>query len=53
MKYHTLFFLKKLGKMLKNLSSTAVMIGALRVNHVLLIQGKKKTFPIQLKDETT
>ena len=29
MKYHTLFFLK-FGKMLKNLSSAAVVIGALR-----------------------
>ena len=31
MKYHTLFF-RKLGKMLQNLSSAAVVIGALRVN---------------------
>ena len=31
MKYHTLFF-RKLGKMLHNLSSAAVVIGALRVN---------------------
>ena len=30
MKYHTLFF-RKLGKMLQNLSSAAVLIGALRV----------------------
>ena len=30
MKYHTLFF-RKFGKMLKNLSSAAVEIGALRV----------------------
>ena len=30
MKYHTLF-LEKLGKMLQNLSSAAVVIGALRV----------------------
>ena len=30
MKYHTLFL--KLGKMLQNLSSAAVVIGALRVN---------------------
>ena len=30
MKYHTLFFLK-LGKMSQNLSSAAVVIGALRV----------------------
>ena len=29
MKYHTLFF-RKLGKMLENLSSAAVVIGALR-----------------------
>ena len=32
MKYHTLFFFWKLGKMLQNLSSGAVVIGALRVN---------------------
>ena len=31
MKYPTLFFLKKLEKMLQNLSSAAVVIGALRV----------------------
>ena len=30
MKYHTLFF-RKFGKMLKNLSSAAVVIGAIRV----------------------
>ena len=30
MKYHTLFF-RKFGKMVKNLLSAAVMIGALRV----------------------
>ena len=30
MKYHTLFF-QKLGKMSQNLSSAAVLIGALRV----------------------
>ena len=30
MKYHTLFF-RKLGKMLENLSSASVVIGALRV----------------------
>ena len=32
MKYHTLFFFRKLGKMLQYLSSAAVVIGALRVN---------------------
>ena len=32
MKYHTLFFFQKLGKMSQNLSSAAVVIGALRVN---------------------
>ena len=32
MKYHALFF-RKLGKMSQNLSSAAVVIGALRVNH--------------------
>ena len=31
MKYHTLFF-QKLGKILQNLSSAAVVIGTLRVN---------------------
>ena len=31
MKYHTSFF-RKLGKMSQNLSSAAVMIGALRAN---------------------
>ena len=33
MKYYTLFFLK-LGKMSQNLSSAAVVIGTLRVNHI-------------------
>ena len=33
MKYHTLFF-RKLGKMLQNLSSAAVVIGAYRVNTI-------------------
>ena len=32
MKYHTLFF-QKLGKVSQILSSAAVVIGALRVNH--------------------
>ena len=31
MKYHSLFF-QELGNMLQNLSTAAVMIGALRVN---------------------
>ena len=31
MKYHTLFFFKKIGKLSQNLSSAAVVIGALRV----------------------
>ena len=31
MKYHTLFLFEKLGKMPHNLSSAAVVIGALRV----------------------
>ena len=35
MKYHTLFF-GKLGKMSENLSSAAVVIGALRVNTLVL-----------------
>ena len=34
MKYHTLFF-RKLEKMSQNLSSTAVVIGALRVNIII------------------
>ena len=33
MKYHTLFFFGKLGKISQNLSSAAVVIGALRVNY--------------------
>ena len=33
MKYHTSFF-RKLGKMSQNLSSAAVVIGALRVNKI-------------------
>ena len=32
MKYHILFF-SKMGKMSQNLSSAAVVIGALRVRH--------------------
>ena len=32
MKYHTLIFFRKLGKMSQNLSSAAVVIGALSVN---------------------
>ena len=32
MEYHILFFFRKLRKMLQNLSSAAVVIGALRVN---------------------
>ena len=32
MKYHTFFFLLKLGKDAQHLSSAAVVIGALRVN---------------------
>ena len=38
MKYHTLFF-RELGKMLENLLSAAVVIGALRVN-VFKIQSQ-------------
>ena len=33
MKYHTLFF-RKLGKMSHNLSSAAIVIGALRVKDI-------------------
>ena len=33
MKYHTLFF-RKLGKISQNVSSAAVVIGALRVKHL-------------------
>ena len=36
MKYHTFF--RKLGKMSQNLSSAAVVIGALRVNSVVLVK---------------
>ena len=35
MKYHTLFFFQKLGKISPNLSSAAVVIGALRVKTFL------------------
>ena len=35
MKYHTLFF-QKSNKMLRNLSSAAVVIGALKVNKYLI-----------------
>ena len=37
MKYHTLFFFRKLGKMSQNLSSAAVVIGTLSVKYMLLI----------------
>ena len=37
MKYHTLFF-SKIGKDVANLSSAAVVIGALRVNYSVLFQ---------------
>ena len=33
MKYHSLFFFSKIRKNVENLSSAAVMIGALMVNH--------------------
>ena len=36
MKYPTFFF-RKLGKMSQNLSSAAVVIGALRVKHMLWV----------------
>ena len=35
MKYHTLFF-SKIGEVVANLSSAAVVIGALRVNYGIL-----------------
>ena len=35
MKYHTLFFFRKLRKMSENLSSAAVMVGALMVYYPL------------------
>ena len=41
MKYHTLFFWK-LGKILQNLSSAAVVIGTLRVNHLDLYTNSIK-----------
>ena len=34
MKYHSFFFFRKLRKMSQNLSSAAVVIGALRVNMI-------------------
>ena len=42
MKFHTLFF-RKLGKMTQNLSSAAVVIGALRVK-----RGSKQKLPNSL-----
>ena len=33
MKYHTLFFIRNLGKILQNLTSDAGVIDALRVRH--------------------
>ena len=44
MKYHSLFF-RKLGKMLQNLSSAAVMIGALRIqtHHFMIGNISPKT----------
>ena len=36
MKHQSLFFFRKLGKMSQNLSSAAVVIGALRVKHISL-----------------
>ena len=47
MKYHTLFF-RKLGKMSSNLSSTAVVIGALRVKTL-----KGKLTKVKLENVTT
>ena len=38
MKYHTLFF-RNLGKMSENLSSAAVVIGALRVKEINAVMG--------------
>ena len=43
MKFHSLF-LTKLGKMSQNLSSAAVVIGALRVNVTLWFMYKTKTY---------
>ena len=39
MKYHTLYFSKKLGKMSQNLLSAAVVIGSLRVKGKFHILG--------------
>ena len=36
-KHHTFFLKKKIGKMSQNLSSAAVVIGALRVNKAWLV----------------
>ena len=47
MKFHTIFFFK-LGKMSQNLSSVAVVIGALRDNSSKIIWRKSKQFFITL-----
>ena len=39
MKYHTFFFLQKLGKMSQNLSFAAVVMGTLRVKHVVGVEA--------------
>ena len=48
MKYHTLFFFRKIGKMSQNLSSAAVVIGALKVKNTIhpvsAGQGKRSFF---------
>ena len=45
MKYYTLFF-RKLRKMWQNLSSAAVMIGALRVNTIITYFSETTNFLI-------
>ena len=50
MKYHTLFF-HNLGKMLQNLSSAAVVIGALRVKKVNFRQKHEELPSMQCVEE--
>ena len=50
MKYHTLFF-RKFGKTLYNLSSAAVVIGALRVKKKKKKKKKKKAITLVIFSE--
>ena len=50
MKHHTLFF-RKLGKMLQNLSSAAVVIGALNLSSNIVFQNSPATDSILARDK--